>query len=82
MSDAVLHIESVPWIFLLQACLERKTKAVRMSTNKGVIGILTGGGMCRGSNQQSARSPFAACAKAIQVVGTRHGLAGRDQHPA
>src|SRR5881392_4056878 len=44
----LLHIQSVPSIFLLHT--RRKRQSGRMSTNKGVIGILTGGGDVPGLN--------------------------------
>src|SRR5207249_9612159 len=70
----LLHIESVPSIFLLHT--RRKRQSGRMSTRKGVIGILTGGGDVPGLNPAIRAVTIRALREGYQVVGIRHGWLG------
>src|SRR5205809_838059 len=79
----LLHIQSVPSIFLLLA--RRKRQSDRMSTKKGLIGILTGGGDVPGLNPAIRAVTIRALREGYQVVGIRHGWLGaisivRDEH--
>src|SRR5205809_2539794 len=79
----LLHIQSVPWIFLLHA--RRKTTKQSMSTRKGVIGILTGGGDVPGLNPAIRAVTIRALREGYKVIGIRHGWLGaisilRDEH--
>ena len=56
-----------------------------MSTKKGLIGILTGGGDVPGLNPAIRAVTIRALREGYQVVGIRHGWLGaisilRDQH--
>src|SRR5438045_8809301 len=79
----LLHSQSVPSIFLLLA--RRKRQSGRMSTKKGLIGILTGGGDVPGLNPAIRAVTIRALREGYQVVGIRHGWLGaisilRDKH--
>src|SRR5436190_20712094 len=79
----LLHIQSLPLIFLLHA--RRKRQSGRMSTKKGLIGILTGGGDVPGLNPAIRAVTIRALREGYQVVGIRHGWLGamsivRDEH--
>jgi hypothetical protein len=69
-----LRIESLPSIFLLHA--RRKRQSGRMSTKKGLIGILTGGGDVPGLNPAIRAVTIRALREGYQVVGIRHGWLG------
>jgi hypothetical protein len=63
----------------------RKRQSGRMSTKKGVIGILTGGGDVPGLNPAIRAVTIRALREGYQVVGIRHGWLGamsilRDEH--
>src|SRR5437868_14781815 len=67
------------WLYRL------KRQSVRMSTKKGVIGILTGGGDMPGLNPAIRAVTIRALREGHQVVGIRHSRLGaitilRDQH--
>src|SRR5436190_24031425 len=79
----LLHIQSLPSIFLLLA--RGKRESGRMSTKKGLIGILTGGGDVPGLNPAIRAVTIRALREGYQVVGIRHGWLGaisilRDEH--
>src|SRR5881392_3163395 len=79
----LLHIQSLPSIFLLLT--RRKRQSGRMSTKKGLIGILTGGGDVPGLNPAIRAVTIRALREGYQVVGIRHGWLGaisilRDEH--
>src|SRR5262245_64907068 len=62
-----------------------KRQSGRMSTKKGVIGILTGGGDVPGLNPAIRAVTIRALREGYQVVGIRHGWLGaisilRDEH--
>src|SRR5258707_12221138 len=72
-------------IFLLHA--RRKRQGGRMSTKKGLIGILTGGGDVPGLNPAIRAVTIRALREGYQVVGIRHGWLGAirilgDEHAA
>src|SRR2546429_5316857 len=63
----------------------RKRQSGRMSTKKGLIGILTGGGDVPGLNPAIRAVTIRALREGYQVVGIRHGWLGaisilRDEH--
>src|SRR5882724_9941869 len=67
------------WLYRL------KRQSGRMSTKKGVIGILTGGGDVPGLNPAIRAVTIRALREGYQVVGIRHGWLGaisilRDEH--
>ena len=70
----LLHIQSLTSIFLLHA--RRKRQSGRMSTKKGVIGILTGGGDVPGLNPAIRAVTIRALREGYQVVGIRRGWLG------
>src|SRR3989475_12113878 len=70
----LLRIQSLPSIFLLHA--RRKRQSGRMSTKKGVIGILTGGGDVPGLNPAIRAVTIRALREGYQVIGLRRGWAG------
>src|SRR5438876_10544240 len=79
----LLHIQSLPSIFLLHT--RRKRQSGRMSTKKGLIGILTGGGDVPGLNPAIRGVTIHAMREGFQVVGIRDGWLGamsiaRDEH--
>src|SRR5439155_21004020 len=79
----LLHIQSLPSILLLLA--RRKRQSGRMSTKKGLIGILTGGGDVPGLNPAIRAVTIRALREGYHVVGIRHGWLGamsivRDEH--
>src|SRR5437762_12612323 len=70
----LLHIQSLPSIFLLHT--RRKRQSGRMSTKKGLIGILTGGGDVPGLNPAIRAVTIRALREGYQVIGIRHGWLG------
>src|SRR5438094_8111186 len=65
----LLHIQSLPSIFLLLA--RRKRQRGRMSTKKGLIAILTGRGDVPRLNPAIRAGPIRPLRVGYQVVGTR-----------
>src|SRR3989475_6186787 len=70
----LLRIQSLPSIFLLHA--RRKRQSGRMSTKKGLIGILTGGGDVPGLNPAIRAVTIRALREGYQVIGIRRGWLG------
>src|SRR5438552_16334768 len=79
----LLHIQSLPSIFLLLA--RRKRQRGRMSTKKGLIASLTGGGDVPGLNPAIRAVTIRALREGYEAVGICHGWLGatsivRDDH--